>query len=284
MTMTQRQTTRSQYGRNDVLVEPEWLQEHLHDPGLRLVEVDVSAATYDAGHIDGAVLWNVYVDLKDANYATVDADSFQDLVRRCGITPGSTVVFYGYAPAMGLWLLRLFGHRDVRILNCSRAQWLATGGSLTAETPPTPATSYVLPEEDDRIRATLARVGSVVDDPAVTIVDVRSGAEFRGDAFWPSGGAEPGGRAGHVPTAAHVPIDGVLDERGRFRDPASLCQVFADLDLSGDAPIITYCTIGGRASTAWFVLTDLLGRPNVAVYDGSWAQWGRDPATPVARP
>jgi thiosulfate/3-mercaptopyruvate sulfurtransferase len=282
--MTQPQTAgRPRSDRTDVLVEPGWLREHLHDPGMRLVEVDVNATAYSAGHIDDAVLWNVYVDLKDADYATIDAASFQELVRRSGITPDSTVVLYGYAPAMGLWLLRLFGHRDVRILNCSRAEWLAAGGSLTAATRSVPATGYVLPAEDGRIRASLTRVGAAVEDPAVTIADVRSEAEFRGDAFWPSGAAEPGGRAGHVPTAAHVPIDALLDERGRFRDAAALGQVFADLDVAGDAPIITYCTIGGRASTAWFVLTYLLGRPHVAVYDGSWAQWGRTPTTPVAR-
>jgi thiosulfate/3-mercaptopyruvate sulfurtransferase len=285
MTTIQAQpTNRPPRGRNDVLVEPGWLQEHLHDPGLSVVEVDVSAARYDAGHIEGAALWNVYSELKDADYAPVDVPSFQALVRCSGITADSTVVFYGYAPAMGLWLLRLFGHRDARVLNCSRDEWLAAGGALTTATPAIPTTGYVLEAEDDRIRATLARVGAAVEDPTITIVDVRTNAEFRGEAFWPSGGQQPDGRAGHVPTAIHVPIDALLDDRGRFRDAAALRRVFAELDISGDAPVITYCTVGGRASTAWFVLTDLLGRTGVAVYDGSWAEWGRASATPVARP
>ncbi len=245
MTITRQQTTTGHRdGRDQVLVEPEWLQEHLHDPGLRIVEVDVSAAMYTAGHIQGAVLWNVYTDLKDGDYATIDATAFTRLVRGCGIQPQSTVVLYGYAPAMGLWLLRLFGHHDVRILNCSRDEWIAVGGSLTAATPPIPATEYVLRGRDDRIGADPAQVQAAINDPRVTIVDVRSAAE---------------------------------------RETTALQEVFGDLDLSDDAPILTYCTIGGRASTAWFALTYLLGRTNVAVYDGSWAQWGRTPGAPVAR-
>jgi thiosulfate/3-mercaptopyruvate sulfurtransferase len=269
--------------RGEVLVDPHWLQEHLGDPGIRVVEIDVSAAGYDAGHLEGAVLWNVYADLKDRDYATVDAEGFALLLGRSGITPDTTVICFGYAPALGFWLLRRFGHREVRILDGSREEWLAAGGTLVRSAPRPSPTDYVLGPGDDRIRAGLARVASAIDEPACAIVDVRTDAEFRGDAFWPSGGSEPGGRAGHVPTALHVPIDDVKDDRGRFRDTAALREAFADLDLTGDSPIITYCTVGGRASTAWFVLTHLLGRANVAVYDGSWAEWGRTPGAPVDR-
>jgi thiosulfate/3-mercaptopyruvate sulfurtransferase len=272
---------RSGYARDDVLVEPAWLQEHLHDPGLRLVEVDVSPARYDDGHIEGAVLWNVYTDLKDSEYELRDAATFQELVQRSGIDPDSTVVLYGYVPAMGLWLLRLFGHQDARILNCSRDAWLASGGTFTTTATRAPATTYVLPPEDGRIRSSQADVRAAIGVVTCDIVDVRTEVEYRGERFWPSGGAEPGGRAGHVPSARHLPIDAVIDERGAFRDAVELREVFSSLDLAGDASIITYCTIGGRASTAWFALGDLLGRDNVSVYDGSWAQWGRTPTSPV---
>jgi thiosulfate/3-mercaptopyruvate sulfurtransferase len=268
--------------RDEVLVEPAWLLEHLRDPDVRLVEVDVNATAYDSGHLEGAVLWNVYTDLKDADYGTIDGTAFQELVRRSGIAPDSTVVLYGYAPAMGLWLLRSFGHCAARVLNCSRDEWVAAGGNLTAASSAPPPSGYVLRAQDPRIRADLAAVHAAIDEPTVTIADVRSEAEFRGDAFWPSGAAQPGGRAGHVPTAVHVPVDAVLDERGRYRDAAALRQIFAAVDPAGDTPVITYCAIGGRASTAWFVLTDLLGRSGVAVYDGSWAEWGRAAGTPVS--
>ena len=268
----------------DVLVEPRWLEEHLHDPALRVIEVDVSPAAYDEGHIEGAVLWNVYRDLKDSNYQLVDKAAVEGLVARSGITADSVVVFYGYAPAMGFWLMKLFGHADVRILDCARGTWLDEGRPWTAGVT-APATShYPLPDAVARIRADHTTVEEAIDDPGSTIVDVRTEPEYRGERFWPSGGLEPGGRAGHVPSAMRLPIEGLHDERGSFRTPAELRSLFSSIDVSGTGDVITYCTIGGRASTVWFALTYLLGRQGVRVYDGSWAEWGRMPAKPVACP
>ena len=136
--------------------------------------------------------------------------------------------------------------------------------------------------EDRRIRAGQAAVRDAIGQPGTTLVDVRSAAEYRGERFWPSGGMEPGGRAGHVPSAVHQPIDGLYHEDGSFRSAAELRRVFSPAVLDGGGELITYCTIGGRAATAWFVLTYLLGRDRVRVYDGSWAEWGRIPGAPVA--
>jgi thiosulfate/3-mercaptopyruvate sulfurtransferase len=269
------------YARDDVLVEPEWLEEHLHDPDLRLVEVDVSPAAYDEGHIEGAVLWNVYRDLKDANFQLVDKAAVEELVVRSGIAPGMTVVFYGYAPAMGFWLMKLYGHADVRILDSARRTWLEQGRPWTNDVATPVITRYPLPEPDERIRAGHSKVEDAIDDASCIIVDVRTDAEYRGERFWPSGGLEKGGRAGHVPSAAHLSIEGLQDGQGSFRSAADLRVLFSSIDLSGDGEVISYCTIGGRACTAWFALTYLLGREHVRVYDGSWAEWGRMPETPV---
>jgi len=274
--------TDAAYAGTDVLVDAGWLAAHLFDPAVRVVEVDVSRANYDQWHIEGAVLWNVYAELKDADYHTVDMAALQRIIERSGITPSATVVCYGYAPALGMWLLKRYGHADVRILDCSRDTWQAEGHPASAAAADPARTSYPPDALDERIRAELDAVRAAIGDPRVTLADVRTANEYTGERFWPSGGMEPGGRAGHVPGAVHQPMDDLYDGRGAFRPAAELRRVFSGVDLDGDGDVITYCTIGGRASTAWFVLTYLLGHGHVRVYDGSWAEWGRADGTPVA--
>src|SRR5262252_2077749 len=225
--------TREPGAGDGVLAEPEWLEAHLDDPTVRVVEVDVSKLAHEQGHIDGAVLWDIYAELKDAGYRLAGAAAMERLLARSGITPDSTVVFYVYGPAMGFWLMKLYGHADVRILNCSRDAWRAEGRRWTSEATRPAATSYPLRGQDGRLRAGHTEVASAIGDPATTVVDVRTCAEYRGERFWPSGGLEPGGRAGHVPSAVHQPIDGLYDERGAFLDGAALRGVFSAVDPDG---------------------------------------------------
>jgi len=282
-TASQKTASKPGLGTGDgVLVDPRWLEAHLFDPRVRVVEIDVSPAAYGDWHIDGAVLWNVYADLKDADYRLVDAPAMQRLVTRSGIRPDSTVVFYGYAPAMGFWLMKLYGHADVRILDCTRDTWRGQGRPCSSVRTEPATTRYVLPQQNERLRADHTAVRHAIGHPGTTILDVRTRDEYQGERFWPSGGMEPGGRAGHVPGAVHQPIDDLYDDRGAFRAAAELRGVFSAAS-PGDGDLITYCTIGGRASTAWFALTYLLGRDHVRVYDGSWAEWGRMTDTPVER-
>lgn len=271
-------------GREEALVSPEWLAAHLSDPDVSVVEVDVSRALYDEGHIEGALLWDVYRDLKDADYRLRGTAALETLLVRSGVGAETTVVFYGYAPAMGFWLARLLGHQNARVLDCSRETWRVDGhpwSSVISE-PPT-ATRRPGPLDDD-VRADQAQVRRAIGHAGTRLVDVRSVAEYDGDRFWPSGALDPTGRAGHIPTAVHQPIDGLYDERGAFLATPQLREVFAASDLdTDDDELITYCAVGGRAATAWFVLTQLLGRRRVRVYDGSWAEWGRTPDAPVSR-
>jgi thiosulfate/3-mercaptopyruvate sulfurtransferase len=282
-TVRERVFTGSHGSQDDVLVSPAWLTAHLGHPRVTVVEVDVSPAAYDDWHIDGAVLWNVYADLKDPDYRLVSSAALEALLVRSGIGPESTVVFYGYAPAMGFWLMTLLGHPSIRILDCSRDTWRAEGHPWSNVVPEPSETDYRLGAGDHRVRADRAAVRAAVDRSQVCLLDVRSLAEFEGERFWPSGALEPNGRAGHIPTAMHQTIDAIYDERGAFRTAGELRERFA-AHLDSDRELITYCAVGGRAATAWFVLTHLLGRDHVRVYDGSWAEWGRMSGAPVAVP
>ena len=205
----------------------------------------------------------------------------EQLLARSGIRPSSTVVFYGYAPALGFWLMKLYGHHDARILDCSRDAWQVDGHPWSTTTPEPAAGAYHLGQEHPALRASRATVKDAIAQPGIVVVDVRSESEYRGERFWPSGAMEAGGTAGHIPSAVHQPVDGLYGDRGAFRPSRELRRVFSSIDLDGDDELITYCTIGGRAATAWFVLTYLLGRNQVRVYDGSWAEWGRIAGAPV---
>ena len=263
------------------IVDVSWVSGHLGDPGLRVVEVDVSPAAYTDGHIPGAVLWNAYGDLRDPSYQPVERTTLAALVARSGIDAGSTVVVYGYAAALGFWLLKANGFTDVHMLDGPRDAWVQAGERWTTDTP-APATAQPdLPDEVGAIIATRDAVARAIDDPSTILLDVRTELEYAGDRFWPSGATADAGRAGHIPGAINLPIDRLRSENGSLKGPGELQRAFDAAGVTRDKAVITYCTIGNRASHAWFALRDVLGHPDARVYYGSWVDWGKRTDTPI---
>jgi thiosulfate/3-mercaptopyruvate sulfurtransferase len=263
------------------LVDAGWIANHRGDRGIRLVEVDVSPTAYMAGHIPGAVLWNAYADLRDPDYQPVARGSLEQLIARSGIEASSTIVVYGYGAALGFWLLKSCGFKDVRMLDGPRDQWSHAGGDwATGAEWPQPS-RVGLPAEESSVAATRDEVLRAIGDPNTILVGVRSELEYAGERFWPSGAAENAGKAGHIPGATSVPIDLLRTESGALQAEPELQRVFDDAGATRDKRVITYCTIGNRASHAWLALKYVLGYPDARVYYGSWVDWGKRSDTPI---
>jgi thiosulfate/3-mercaptopyruvate sulfurtransferase len=262
-------------------VDVDWIAAHIGDPRVRLVEVDVSRASFDDGHIPGAVLWNAYADLRDQNYRPVGLEELQRLLSRSGISSHTCVVTYGYAAPLGFWLLKAHGHHDVRMLVGSRDQWPQAGHGWSTDVPEPPDGAHPPLTEEPHLLALREAVEAAIDDPSVILLDVRVESEYSGERFWPSGATEDAGRAGRVPGSVNVPIDSLRAADGSLKSPEELSRVLEHAGLTRDKAVITYCTIGNRASEAWFALKYLLGYPDVRVYYGSWVEWGKAADTPI---
>ena len=262
-------------------VDADWVAGHLDDPAVRIVEVDVSSAAFAEGHIPGAVLWDAYTDLRHSDYSPIDSDELDAVLSKAGVAPEATVVFYGYAPYLGYWLMDRHGHERIRLMEGGRDPWESAGYAWTAETSQPEPTAYERGSGRPERIASRREVQAAIDDPGTVLVDVRSAEEFSGERFWPSGATEGAGRPGRIPGAVHVPVDLIREGDGSLADGEELRAVCDRLNLDRGSRLITYCTIGNRASQAAFALEQLLGYPDVAVYYGSWSEWGSLPDTPV---
>jgi thiosulfate/3-mercaptopyruvate sulfurtransferase len=279
------------YANLSALVSTDWVAEHLNDPNVRLVESNEDPLLYTAGHIPGAVQVDWTRDLNDPlRRDYLQRAEFEALMSRSGITPDTLVVFYGdknnWWAAYALWVFQLFGHSNVRIMDGGRAKWEKEGRPLTREVPHYPETTYVARERDDqKIRAFRDQVLIHVQ-AGRPLVDVRSPAEFTGEKLhmpeYPQEGAL---RGGHIPGAQSVPwARAVNTEDGTFKSADELRAIYeGEKGLSPEQDIIAYCRIGERSSHTWFVLTYLLGYPNVRNYDGSWTEWGNLVGVPIEK-
>ena len=265
-----------------------WAQKHLDDPKVRLVEVDVDTSSYEQSHIPGAVGWNWNSQLSDGIRRDIASrEDFSALLQRSGIDRDTTIVLYGdnnnWFAAWAYWQLKLYGHRDVRIINGGRKFWLDNGLPLSVDVPAYSSTSYQLPPVSNALRAfrddILPRLGA----SGFALVDVRSPAEFSGDVIAPPGMTETAQRGGHIPGAASVPWGQTVREDGTFKAPGDLRALYEAKGVTPDKDVIAYCRIGERSSHTWFVLHELLGYGRVRNYDGSWTEWGSMVNMPIEK-
>ncbi|HET8606290.1 MAG TPA: sulfurtransferase [Gaiellaceae bacterium] len=273
----------------DVLVSTDWVEEHLGDPGVVVAEVDENTDLYEEGHIPGAVRLHWKEDLQDpVERDLIEKSAFEQLLGRLGIGNDTTVVVYGdknnWFAAYAYWYLKVYGHREVRILDGGRQKWIDEGRELTTDQPSRDAVGYAAQERDDSIRAFRDYVRSVVDGGGKNLVDVRSPQEYAGELLAPPGYEQEGAsRGGHIPTAQSIPWSQAVQDDGTFKPAAALRELYGAKGIVPETETIAYCRIGERSAHTWFVLRELLGHENVRNYDGSWTEWGNLVDVPIER-
>ena len=276
----------SDYAHPEALVSTDWVAENAANPSVRLVEVDVDENAYQEGHIPGAIGWNWSSQLCDTvRRDIIQRAELEKLLSESGISNDTTVVLYGdnnnWFAAWALWQLKIYGHKDVRLMNGGRKKWLAEGRELSADKPNVAATDYKASGPDYETRAFLPNVQEGISKGSIELVDVRSPQEFSGEILAPPGLPETCQRGGHIPGASSIPWGKACNEDGTFKSYDELKDLYGKAGITGQKPVVAYCRIGERSSHSWFVLKYLLGLENVTNYDGSWTEWGNLVGAPI---
>jgi thiosulfate/3-mercaptopyruvate sulfurtransferase len=272
----------------DVLVDTQWVEDHLNDDSIRVVEVDENPALYADAHIPGAIGFDWKKDLQDqVKRDFLGPEAFGELFGSNGISNDHTIVLYGdrnnWFAAYTYWYLQYYGHTNVRLMNGPREKWIEEGRQTTSDVPNYDSATFKAQAGDAAIRAmrdeVLASLGS-----NTKLVDVRSPQEFSGELIAMAGYEQEGAqRAGHIPGAASVPWAQAVQEDGTFKSADELRELYSGKGVVNGSDIIAYCRIGERSAHTWFVLHELLGEQNVKNYDGSWTEWGNMVNVPIEK-
>jgi len=278
------------YANPDALVETDWLEQHVEDPNIRIIEVDEDTSAYEKGHIQNALGWNWFIDLHvPVGRDYVDQEGLNQLLQKAGVDQDTTVVLYGgnnnWFAAYAYWLLRYLGFGSVKLLNGGRKKWELESRLQTQSVPSFASTSYTIqnPVRGD-IRAFRDEVLQRVGDKTTSFIDVRSPEEYRGEKLAPDHLPQEQAQVpGHIPGAASIPWAKAANDDGTFKSADELTALYEGAGVMGGQEIIAYCRIGERSSHTWFALTELLGVGNVKNYDGSWTEYGSLVGVPVEK-
>jgi thiosulfate/3-mercaptopyruvate sulfurtransferase len=274
------------YANPDVLVDTEWLAQHVNDPAVRIIEVDEDDTAYEKGHIRNAVGWRWFEDLHaKPRRDYVNQAGLNKLLRQAGVDDDTTIVLYGgnnnWFASYAFWLLRYLGVDNVKLLNGGRKRWELESRELVTEVPQFKATKFKAP---NKVRKELRALRNEVlrKTGKVDFIDVRSPEEFRGEMLAPAHLPQESAMvAGHIPGAKNVPWSRAANEDGTFKSADQLLDLYGGVGVKGDGPVIAYCRIGERSAHTWFVLHELLGYSDVENYDGSWTEYGSLVGVPV---
>ncbi len=277
------------YAHPEVLVDADWVEAHLQDSKVRLIEVDVDTNAYEQGHISGAVGFNWQKELQDQIVRSpLSKEHLEALLSSAGVSKDTTIVLYGdnnnWFATWALWIFKYYGHPDVRLLDGGRVKWLADKREITTEVPSYQQTTYQAETPHKEIRVLRDEVLSAVGQGNIALVDVRSPGEYSGELLAPANLPQEGAqRGGHIPGAANVPWATAVRPDGTYKSADELRSVYEGKGVTPDKEVITYCRIGERSSHTWFALNYLLGYPDVRNYDGSWTEWGSLIGAPIER-
>lgn len=278
------------YANPDKLVTTDWVNEHKDDANIRLLEVDVDTSAYDQGHIQGALGVNWETQLNDQVRRDILTKSqFEELASSLGITPDTTVVFYGdnnnWFAAYALWQFRYYQHPEdkLKIMNGGRKKWIQENRPIVKDVPSVKQSSYKAKFPDDNVRADKELIRQNISTNGINLVDVRSPAEFTGEVIAPAGMTETAQRGGHIPGAVDIPWASAVNDDGTFKSYDELKNIYKESDVNPERETIAYCRIGERSSHTWFVLKYLLGYDKVRNYDGSWTEWGNLVGYPIEK-